>query len=124
MTVLTVSSPVFSSLFLFIFFFLSRFSPLYPYSLLSSFFLSLSFFLFCPPCFYRPKQGEGHGWGSHYAAAPPTRGKCGLCRRLFEREIGENRGKKNLLLPLPCASRGRRRPTVLFKTTPFESFFI
>jgi hypothetical protein len=44
-------------------------------------------------------------------------------RRLFEGEDGGDRGGKNLLLPLFRASRGRRRPTVPFKTTLFGSFF-
>jgi hypothetical protein len=35
----------------------------------------------------------------------------------------ENRGRKNLLLPLLRASRGRRKVTVPFKTAPFWSFF-
>jgi len=40
----------------------------------------------------------------------------------------EEKGKRkaregNLLLPLPRASRGRRRPTVPFKTAPFRSLF-
>jgi hypothetical protein len=33
----------------------------------------------------------------------------------------KTRGRKNLLLPLLRASRGRRRLTVPFKTTPFRS---
>jgi len=33
-------------------------------------------------------------------------------------------GEGNLLLPLPRASRGRRRLIVLFKTAPFRSFFL
>jgi hypothetical protein len=40
-------------------------------------------------------------------------------RERERREIGE----KNLLLPLPRTSRGRRRPTVSFKMAPFGSFF-
>jgi hypothetical protein len=35
----------------------------------------------------------------------------------------ENRGRKNLLLPLLRASRGRKKVTVPFKTTPFWSPF-
>jgi hypothetical protein len=55
-------------------------------------------------------------------------GKWGvLGQRLFDafqrKKVGENRGKKNLLLPLLRASRGRRRPTVLFKTAMFRAFF-
>jgi hypothetical protein len=46
-----------------------------------------------------------------------------LGRRLFDaferKKVGENRGKKNLLLPLIRTSRGRRRHMVPFKTTPF-----
>ena len=42
----------------------------------------------------------------------------------FERKkVGENRGKKNLLLPLPRSSRGRRRPTVPSKRHRFGLFF-
>jgi len=40
-------------------------------------------------------------------------------RESERRKVDENRGKKNMLLPLPRTSRGRRRPTVPFKTTPF-----
>jgi hypothetical protein len=32
-------------------------------------------------------------------------------------------GEGNLLLPLLHVSRGRRRPTLSFKTAPFGSFF-
>ena len=43
----------------------------------------------------------------------------------FERKkVGENRGKKNLLLPLPRSSRGRRRPTVPSKRHRFGLFFL
>jgi hypothetical protein len=44
-------------------------------------------------------------------------------RRLFEGEGGGKQRKKNLLLPLLRASRGRRRPTVPFKTSPFRASF-
>jgi hypothetical protein len=50
-----------------------------------------------------------------------------LGRHLFyafkKKKVGENRGKKNLLLPLLRTSKGRRRPTVPFKTAPFQSLF-
>jgi hypothetical protein len=47
---------------------------------------------------------------------------------MFKRErdrikIDENRGKKNMLLPLPRTSRGRRRSTVLYKMAWFGSLF-
>jgi hypothetical protein len=46
-------------------------------------------------------------------------------RRLFEGEVGENRGEKNFLLPLPRAFRGRRRSTVPSKRHRFgPSFFL
>jgi hypothetical protein len=42
----------------------------------------------------------------------------------FRRERERRKAReKILLLPLPRASRGRRRPTVPFKTAPFGSFF-
>jgi len=44
-------------------------------------------------------------------------------RRLFElkggRKDGENRGTKLSSSPVFCASRGRRKATVPFKTAPF-----
>jgi hypothetical protein len=43
---------------------------------------------------------------------------------LSEKEGEKSRGEKNLLLHLPRASRGRRRPTVPFKTAPFQAFFL
>ena len=50
-----------------------------------------------------------------------------LGRRLFDaferKKVSENRGKKNLLLPLPRSSRGRRRPTVPLKRHRFGFFF-
>jgi len=125
MTVRTVSSPVFSSLHLFFSFFISPFSPLYPYST-PLFFLSIPLFLSCSPftCFYRQKTGERKNGAA--IVLPPLQHEesFGLCRRLFEREDGGDRGGKNLLLPLFRASRGRRRPTVPFKTTLFGSFFL
>ena len=123
------------------FFFFFRPSP----SLFSSFSA-----LFCPlfsvpphlsralPCIYRKNRGDrsrGRPLCSHPKNGPrntpppssPTRRKLrasGVGRRLFERELAvENRGRKNLLLPLLRASRGRRKVTVPFKTAPFWSFF-
>jgi hypothetical protein len=41
----------------------------------------------------------------------------------FEEKGKRKAGEGNLLLPLPRASRGRRRPIVPFKTAPFGSLF-
>ena len=130
-------------------FFLS-FSPP-PFSLLCSVFFSFFSFglppLFCSfvlplllslsfcslfPCFYRQKTGEREtGWPLCCRPSNTWKalGKWGvLGQRLFDafqrKKVGENRGKKNLLLPLLRASRGRRRPTVPFKTTPFRALFL
>jgi hypothetical protein len=47
----------------------------------------------------------------------------GIFLSCFE-EKGKRKAREgNLLLPLPRVSRGRRRPTVPFKTAPFGSFF-
>jgi len=120
----------------FFFFFLSRFSPLYPYSA-PLFFLSIPIFLSCSPfpCFYRQKTGERENGAATVLRPlhrPSNTWKALGCvsvflkgsQRLFEGEDGGNRGRKNLLLPLFRASRGRRRPTVPFKTAPFGSFFL
>jgi hypothetical protein len=50
-------------------------------------------------------------------------GQVGLVGVFLNEMAVENRGRKNLLPPLLRASRGRRRPTVPFKTTPFWVFF-
>ena len=121
--------------------------------LLSAFTFSFLFFLcsslpslFCSPhlsralpCIYRKNRGDrgrGRPLCSHPKNCPrntpppssPTRRKLrasGVGRRLFERELAvENRGRKNLLLPLLRASRGRRKVTVPFKTAPFWYFFL
>jgi len=43
---------------------------------------------------------------------------------IFFRERGKRKaGEGNLLLPPPHASKGRRRPTLPFKTAPFGFFF-
>ena len=104
--------------------------------------LLLFFFLLVSPVFIGKKQG-GERPGRLLCCRPSTTqgahllpflqhvesfGQVGvLGRRLFDafkrKKIGENRGKKNLLLPLLHASRGRRRPTVSFKTAPFGLFF-
>jgi hypothetical protein len=47
-----------------------------------------------------------------------------LGQRLFERKSDGKQRQKTLLLPLLRASRGRRRPIVLFKTKPFWAFFL
>ena len=44
-------------------------------------------------------------------------------RCLFKERDGGDRGRKNLLLPLPRASKGRRRPTVPTKQHCFDPFF-
>ena len=95
------------------------------------------------PCFYRKNSGE-RGRGGHCAVAPktirgahsllflPPRGRprirgytsgfmVGVFLMLF-RERGTEKSIKKLLLPLPRTSRGRRRPTVPFKTAPFGYF--
>jgi len=42
----------------------------------------------------------------------------------FRKESGRRKiGEKNLLLPLPRVSRGRRRPTMPFKMASFGAFF-
>jgi len=122
-------SSFLSSLLCFFSFFSFGLPPLF-YSLVLPLLLSLSFCsLF--PCFYRQKTGERETeWPlcCYPFTAPPTRGKLWasggvLGRRHFDafqkKKVGENRGKKNLLLPLLRASRGRRRLTVPFKTAPF-----
>ena len=133
----------FFSLF-FCFFFLSVFlfffrSP----DLLFSCAPPVPFFCSLFPCFYRKNSGE-RGRGGHCAVAPktirgahsllflPPRGRprirgytsgfmVGVFLMLF-RERGTEKSIKKLLLPLPRTSRGRRRPTVPFKTAPFGSF--
>jgi hypothetical protein len=48
----------------------------------------------------------------------------GVFLGLSEKEGEEkSRGRLLLLLPLPRASRERRRPIVPFKTAPFQAFF-
>jgi len=47
-----------------------------------------------------------------------------LGQRLFERKSGGKQRNKNLLLPLLRTSKGRRRPTVPFKTTSFQASFL
>jgi hypothetical protein len=74
-------------------------------------FCSLSFFSSSLPLFLKTKIGEGRGWGGHCVAAPPTCGKCGLCRRLFKGKDGDDRGGR------------RRRHMVPFKITPFLLHF-
>jgi len=123
-------------------FFSSSFGLPLLFSLLSLLFSALSF-LFPPhfsralPCIYRKNRGDrGKGWPlcnrpkncpRNTPPSSPTRGKLrasGVGQRLFERELAvENRGRKNLLLPLLRASRGRKKVTVPFKTTPFWSPF-
>jgi len=121
------ASPLFS-LYSFIFFYLcsSSFSFSFVFSLSISLtffallcsplssplsFCSLSFFSSSLPLFLKTKIGEGRGWGGHCVAAPPTCGKCGLCRRLFKGKDGDDRGGR------------RRRHMVPFKITPFLLHF-
>jgi len=93
-------------------------------------------------CIYRKNRGE-RGRGGHCAVAPKTArgarplvfstpwsatgqslGKWGLWVGVFLSSRWEReRGRLLLLLPLPCVSRGRRRPIVPFKTTPFRASF-
>jgi hypothetical protein len=135
-----------------LFFFLSF--SLLPYFFLLfflfSFFSSPVSFL---PCIYRQNKGEKKtyypcpvngtrvGWSGRPLCSRPytTRGtpllpflqhvesfgQVGvLGRHLFERKGDEKQRNNNLLLPLLCAFRERRRPTLLFKTTPFRAFFL
>jgi len=41
---------------------------------------------------------------------------------VLEKEGTSKAGEKCLFLPLPCASRGRRKATVPFKTAPLWAF--
>jgi len=47
-------------------------------------------------------------------------------RERERRDVGENRGTKPSSSPVFCASRGRRKSAVPFKTTPFQAslFFL
>jgi len=125
-------------------------SSLFVSSLLFSFSLQTPL-LFCLPssalfpCIYRKNRGE-RGRGGPCAASPKTaRGARPLCffhavvghgselrqvgafgRRLFEffQRKGERKaGEKKSSSSPSRASRGRRRPTMPFKTAPFGSFF-
>jgi hypothetical protein len=49
-------------------------------------------------------------------------GQVGLVGVVLREKWRWKQRKKNLLLPLLRASRGRRRPTMPFKTAPFRSF--
>ena len=77
------------------------------------------------PCIYR-KTGEGPTLGRPLLPPPSTnfqqikrRRQVGeLWASYCAKKVGE-KGKKNLLLPLPRASRGRRRPLVPSKRHPF-----
>jgi len=111
----------FSSLFL-----LSLFSFSFRFFLFVSLFFfflpsSLSFF-FSSPVFIGKNKGES-GLGGHCATAPPTHGKLWASRHLFKRGSRCKQRKKNLLLPLLRASRGRRRPTVPSKQLHFGLLF-
>ena len=123
------------------------FVPLYFLFFLSSFFsfpplLSCVIFFILLPCFYRQKQGRGvagvatvlppHNCprGMFPFFSPPrgrpqvkvyTRGAMVGIFLMLLRKRSRGKQRKNLLLPLFCASRGRRKVTVSFKTTPFWS---
>jgi len=84
-----------------------------------------------------PSRGVGVGWpGRPLCSCPkgyvpsifPPCGKqvgfIGVFLRVSEKEGGGKTRESLLLLPLPRASRGRRRPTMSFKTTLFGSFFM
>jgi hypothetical protein len=51
-----------------------------------------------------------------------------FCWRIFggfgEKGSGQSRGEKSSSSPVLCASMGRRRHMVSFKTTPFLLFFL
>jgi len=122
----------FSLLLLLLFFSFFRSSPslLFSCSLLFSFFslcplLSLSsFFFLLLPCFYRQKQGRDMVGAA--TVLPPLHRPSNTWKVVgvfLEGVGGGDRGRKNLLLPPLRASRGRRRPTVPFKTTPFRPLF-
>jgi hypothetical protein len=97
---------------------------------------ALSFCSLRLPCFYRQNTGEKEDVVATMLSPlhrPSNMWKVVGCvgvflkgsRRLFQGEVGENRGKKILLLPLPRASRGRRRSTVPSKRHRFRpSFFL
>jgi hypothetical protein len=77
------------------------------------------------------KPPEGHVpsvFSTPWEATGQSLGKWGLWVSVFLSFFGEKgkekQGRNNILFPLPRASRGRRRPTMSFKTTPFGSFFL
>jgi hypothetical protein len=109
---------------------------LFVFAILANIFLVPLFFFALHSLVFIGKNRGGRDRGGHCAAAPPpplqhvkSLGKWGSLvgvflkgsRRLFEGEGGGKQRKKNLLLPLLRASRGRRRPTVPFKTAPFRA---
>ena len=131
------ASPLFS-LYSFIFFYLcsSSFSFSFVFSLSISLtffallcsplssplsFCSLSFFSSSLPLFLKTKIGEGRGWGGHCVAAPPTCGKCGLCRRLFKGKDGGDRGRKKSFSSPALRVQGKKGYSVwiVYETTPF-----
>jgi len=131
---------LFPLLLLVFFFFLSVSRPSFslvlpPYSLV--------FFFVLPPCFYSQKQGRDMAGvatmlpphdcrRTRFLLFSPPCGRprvrvytSGVMIGVFLMLFGERGGEKsvkNLLLPLPRTSRGRRRPTMPFKTALFWVF--
>ena len=131
-------SPLFFTLFCFFFFFF--FFQFFPSILLSLFSFVLSsrsvfFFSFFPLLFLLPPifigKNRGGIWMGAATVLPPLHRPSNTwkvwvvdvflkrSRRLFERGIRWEQKKKNLLLPLPRASRGKRRPIVPSKQHRF-----
>ena len=140
------AAPSSSSILCFSFFSLLLLLLFFSFGLLPLFsalalFYSLSFFphflsALSSPVFIGKKTGE-RDWGGAVCCHPPPPlqhmesvfGQVGLVgvflrgsRCLFEERDGGDRGRKNLLLPLSHASRGRRRPTVPTKQHRFDPF--
>jgi len=128
-------SSVFCSLLCYIFFFFFQPSP----SLFSSFSsllcpLSSIFspfsrppFLFFPPIFIG--KNRGGTWPGQPLCCRPSNtwkvlGCVGIFLMLFRRRKSVKHEEENLLLPLPGASRGRRRHMMSFKTAPFLLYFL
>ena len=133
--------PCFLVLFFFLFSscfsFSSRFSSslFFFFRSFRSFMLSLfssppSFSLFfshlCPPCFYRQKQGRdmvGAATMLPPLHRPSNTWKVWVVCVFLKGKLVKTRERKNLLLPLPRSSRGRRKPIVPSKWHRFRFFF-
>jgi len=115
------------SVFFFFVFFLSVFPLFYALSLLfSSFLLSFFLSLMSPPCFYRQKQGRdmvGAATMLPPLHRPSNTWKVWVVCVFLKGKLVKTRERKNLLLPLPRSSRGRRRPIVPSKWHRFRFFF-